>query len=114
MLKSKIHRATVTGADVDYVGSISLDPDLMKRADILPYEQVQVLDIDNGARLETYAIAGEPGEVTMNGAAAHLVAVGDRVIVLTYADVDDAELDGWQPAVVHVDAHNAALDLPPR
>jgi aspartate 1-decarboxylase len=106
MLKSKIHRATVTGADVDYVGSISLDPRLMKLADILAHEQVQVLDVDNGSRLETYAIPGQPGEVTMNGAAAHLVGVGDRVIVLTYAEVDDAELDTWAPVVVHVDESN--------
>lgn len=110
MLKSKIHRATVTGADVDYVGSISLDPRLMKLADILAHEQVQVLDVDNGARLETYAIPGQPGEVTMNGAAAHLVGVGDRVIVLTYAEVDDAELDAWQPQVVHVDQANRPHD----
>lgn len=110
MLKSKIHRATVTGADVDYVGSISLDPRLMKLGDILVHEQVQVLDVDNGARLETYAIPGRPGEVTMNGAAAHLVGVGDRVIVLTYAEVDDRELDGWQPVVVHVDGANRPHD----
>ena len=110
MLKSKIHRATVTGADVDYVGSISLDPRLMKLADILAHEQVQVLDVDNGARLETYAIPGGPGEVTMNGAAAHLVEVGDRVIVLTYAEVDDGELDGWRPLVVHVDGDNRPHD----
>ena len=110
MLKSKIHRATVTGADVDYVGSISLDPRLMKLADILAHEQVQVLDVDNGARLETYAIPGRPGEVTMNGAAAHLVGVGDRVIVLTYAELDDGELDGWRPLVVHVDGDNRPHD----
>ncbi len=103
MLKSKIHRATVTGADIAYVGSISLDPELMERADILAHEQVQVLDVDNGARLETYAIPGGPGEVCLNGAAARLVAVGDRVIVLTYADYEGAELDGHQPVVVHVD-----------
>ena len=110
MLKSKIHRATVTGADVDYVGSISLDPRLMKLADILAHEQVQVLDVDNGARLETYAIPGRPGEVTVNGAAAHLVGVGDRVIVLTYAEVDDGEFDEWRPLVVHVDGANRPRD----
>ncbi len=106
MMKSKIHRATVTGADIAYVGSISLDPLLMERADILAHEQVQVLDIDNGARLETYAIPGKPGEVCLNGAAARLVAVGDRVIVLTYADYEDGELDGHEPVVVHVDEAN--------
>ncbi|MFP5317776.1 MAG: aspartate 1-decarboxylase [Acidimicrobiia bacterium] len=103
MLKSKIHRATVTAADVDYEGSISLDPALMARADIVEWEQVAVLDIDNGARLETYAIVGEPGEVKLNGAAARLVSPGDRVIVLTYADVEEAEVAGWSPTVVLVD-----------
>ena len=104
MMKSKIHRATVTGADLDYVGSISLDTDLMKRADILEYEQVAVLDIDNGDRFETYAIAGEPGQVQLNGAAARLVEPGHKVIVITYADYDDAELAGFEPLVVQVDA----------
>ena len=110
MLKSKIHRATVTGADLHYVGSISIDPELLARADIREHEQVAVLDIDNGARFETYAIVGEPGEVCVNGAAARLVAPGDRVIVLTYADYEDAELDGYEPTVVHVDTANRAVD----
>ena len=110
MLKSKIHRATVTGADLHYVGSISIDPELLVGADIREHEQVAVLDIDNGARFETYAIAGEPGEVCVNGAAARLVAPGDRVIVLTYADYEDAELDGYEPTVVHVDTANRAVD----
>ncbi len=110
MLKSKIHRATVTGADLHYVGSISIDPELLARADIREHEQVAVLDIDNGARFETYAIVGEPGEVCVNGAAARLVAPGDRVIVLTYADYEDAELDGYEPVVVHVDTANQAVD----
>ena len=110
MLKSKIHRATVTGADLHYVGSISIDPELLARADIREHEQVAVLDIDNGARFETYAIRGEPGEVCVNGAAARLVAPGDRVIVLTYADYEDAELDGYEPTVVHVDTANRAVD----
>ena len=83
------------------MGSISLDPELMVRADILEWEQVAVLDIDNGARFETYAIAGEPGQVQLNGAAARLVDAGDRVIVLTYADYEEAELAGYRP-VVHV------------
>jgi aspartate 1-decarboxylase len=109
MLKSKIHRATVTGAEIDYAGSISLDTELMKRADIAEWEQVAVLDVDNGARLETYAIAGDPGQVQLNGAAARLVEPGHRVIVLTYADYDEGELDGHRPKVVHVDTANRAL-----
>ena len=110
MMKSKIHRATVTDADLNYVGSISLDPELMKLADIREWEQVAVLDIDNGARFETYAILGNPGEVTLNGAAARLVHRGDKVIVITYADYETAELDGYSPTVVHVDADNAVID----
>jgi aspartate 1-decarboxylase len=110
MLKSKIHRATVTAADVDYEGSISLDPALMARADILEWEQVAVLDIDNGARLETYAIVGEPGQVKLNGAAALLVSPGDRVIILTYADVAESDLDAWEPKIVLVDERNRARE----
>jgi aspartate 1-decarboxylase len=106
MMKSKIHRATVTGADLNYVGSISLDPELMEQADIREWEQVAVLDIDNGARFETYAIPGAAGEVTLNGAAARLVHHGDRVIVITYADYEEAELEGFAPRIVHVDDRN--------
>ncbi|MCB2224432.1 MAG: aspartate 1-decarboxylase [Actinobacteria bacterium] len=109
MLKSKIHRATVTGADLNYVGSITLDPELLELADIREFEQVTVLDIDNGARFTTYAIAGGPGDVVLNGAAARLVHRGDKVIVLTYADLEDAELDGYEPIVVHVDAQNRPI-----
>jgi aspartate 1-decarboxylase len=111
MMKSKIHRATVTDANLDYVGSISLDPELMGLADIMEYEQVTVLDIDNGARFETYAIVGGPGEVCLNGAAARLVHRGDKVIVITYADYEAAELEGFLPTVVHVDTGNAPIDL---
>lgn len=111
MLKSKIHRGTVTGADLNYIGSISLDPKLMIAADILEHEQVAVLDIDNGARFETYAIAGDPGQICLNGAAARLVHVGDIVIVLTYASYDEAELDGYEPRIVHVDAANRTTSL---
>lgn len=111
MMKSKIHRATVTDANLDYIGSISLDPELMRLADIREYEQVAVLDIDNGARFETYAIVGGPGEVCLNGAAARLVHRGDKVIVITYADYEESELDGFAPTVVHVDASNTPVDV---
>jgi aspartate 1-decarboxylase len=110
MMKSKIHRATVTDANLDYVGSISLDPALMELADIREWEQVAVLDIDNGARFETYAIVGNPGEVCLNGAAARLVHRGDKVIVITYAEYEESELDDFAPRIVHVDAHNAVVD----
>jgi aspartate 1-decarboxylase len=111
MMKSKIHRATVTGADLHYVGSITLDTELMRRADILENEQVHVLDIDNGNRFETYAIPGGPGDCCLNGAAARLVQPGDRVIVITYADYEDAELEGFEPKVVHVDSRNRPVDV---
>lgn len=115
MLKSKIHRATVTGAHLDYVGSITLDPELMAAADLLEHEQVAVLDIDNGARFETYVIAGEPGsgEVRVNGAAARLVHAGDRVIVLSYASYEEAELADHRPVIVHVDEANRILEHTP-
>jgi len=108
MLKSKIHRATVTGADVNYEGSITLDPLLMEAADIIPYEQVQVLDIINGSRLTTYAIEGErgSGQVNINGAAAHLVAKNDLVIILTYTDLPEGAARSHRPALVYVDAEN--------
>ena len=111
MMKSKIHRATVTGADLHYVGSITLDSELMRRADILENEQVHVLDIDNGNRFETYAIPGGPGDCCLNGAAARLVQPGDRVIIITYADYEDAELEGYEAKVVHVDSRNRAVDV---
>ena len=113
MLKSKIHRATVTEADLNYIGSISLDPVLMAAADILEHEQVAVLDIDNGARFETYAIPGLPGQVCLNGAAARLVHPGDKIIVLTYAEYETQELDGHTPTVVHVDQWNRQVDPEP-
>lgn len=108
MLKSKIHRATVTGADVNYEGSITLDPLLMEAADILPYEQVHVVDVNNGARLVTYAIEGAPGrgEVVLNGAAARLVNPGDIVIVISYASVQANQLRNHQPTLVYVDESN--------
>ena len=106
MMKSKIHRATITGADLNYIGSITLDRRLMELADIREHEQVHVLDIDNGARFETYAIEGGPGDVILNGAAARLVHPGDKIIVITYAQYDEEELAGYEPVVVHVDGHN--------
>lgn len=110
MIKSKIHRATVTDANLRYVGSVSLDPSLMEMADILVGEQVQILDIDNGARLETYAIEGRAGECCVNGAAARLVHPGDKVIILTYADYEEAEICEYAPSVVHVDDLNRPVD----
>ena len=113
ILKSKIHRATVTHADIDYIGSITLDADLLKAADILPYEKVHVVDIDNGARLETYAIEGPAGSgaVEINGAAARLVHAGDRIIVMSYAQVADAEARAMRPTVVLVDDRNAPTSI---
>lgn len=110
MMKSKIHRATVSDANLNYVGSISLDPELMRLADILEWEQVTVVDIDNGARFETYAIVGGAGEVCLNGAAARLVHRGDKVIVITYADYEPEELEDFAPRVVHVDRVNRVID----
>ncbi len=113
MMKSKVHRATVTDADVHYVGSITVDRDLMDAADLLEFEQVAVVDVDNGARLETYVIEGERGSgaICLNGAAAHLIHPGDRVILISYCEVDDTEIPegGWQPTVVHVDTANRRI-----
>jgi aspartate 1-decarboxylase len=109
MMKSKIHRACVTGACLDYVGSITLDPALMDLADICEFEQVHVLDIDNGARFETYAMAGGAGDVILNGAAARLVQPGDRVIVISYAAYDEAEMAAYEPRIVHVDERNRVI-----
>jgi aspartate 1-decarboxylase len=108
MFKSKIHRATVTQADLHYVGSLTVDEDLLDAADLLPGEQVQVVDIDNGARLETYLIAGPRGSgvIGVNGAAARLVQPGDLVIIISYAVMTDAEARAYEPKVVHVDGHN--------
>lgn len=108
MMIGKIHRATVTAADLDYVGSVTLDADLLQAAHLLPGQQVDVLDITNGARITTYAIAGEPGSgvVCLNGAAAHLIHPGDLVIVVAYGMLPDAEARTYTPRVVHVDADN--------
>lgn len=111
MMKSKIHRATVTQADLHYVGSVTVDEDLLDAADLLPGELVHIVDIDNGARLETYTIAGERGSgvIGINGAAAHLVHPGDLVILIAYAQMEDAEARTFEPSVVFVDADNRVL-----
>jgi aspartate 1-decarboxylase len=110
MMKSKIHRATVTDANLNYVGSITIGRELMAAADLLENEQVAVVDIDNGARFETYVIPGEPGDMCLNGAAARLVQPGDKIIVISYADYDEAELEDFAPRVVHVDDVNHQSD----
>lgn len=111
MLHGKIHRATITGADVSYEGSVTIDRALMDAADILPHEAVWVWDVDNGARFETYAIPGLPGSgvVCVNGAAARLVSVGDRVILAHFTEMDDAEARAHEPHVVFVDDANKPL-----
>lgn len=113
MFKSKIHRATVTHADLHYVGSVTVDLDLLDAADILPGELVSIVDITNGARLETYTIAGERGSgvLGINGAAAHLVHEGDVVILITYAQMTTAEARSYQPTVVHVNEQNKIVKL---
>ena len=111
MMKSKIHRATVTQADLHYVGSVTIDADLMDAADLLANEQVAIVDINNGARLETYVIAGPRGSgiIGINGAAARLVAPGDLVIIISYAQMNEAETRDYHPRIVHVDEHNAIV-----
>jgi len=115
MMKSKLHRATVTVADLDYVGSITIDRDLMDAADLLPGERVQVLDVTNGARLETYVIEGERGSraIGINGAAAHLVHVGDLVLIVSYAEMEDAEARAFASTVVLLDADNRIERIQP-
>jgi aspartate 1-decarboxylase len=113
MLKSKIHRATVSDSDLHYVGSITIDPDLLEAADIREFEQVAVVDVDNGARFETYTIAGRrgSGDMKVNGAAARLVHRGDTIIVISYAAYDPDELENYDPRVVHVGANNEIIDV---
>lgn len=113
MFKSKIHRATVTQADLHYVGSVTIDSNLLEASDILPGELVSIVDVTNGARLETYTIAGEPGSgvIGINGAAAHLVHPGDTVIIISYAQMSDAEARAYVPAVVHVNQDNQIIHL---
>lgn len=114
MCKSKVHRATVTDANLHYQGSITLDPVLMEAADLRAYEQVQVVNINNGARFETYVITGHPGsgEVVLNGAAARLVQPGDRVIIISYAQYDERELEDYEPKLVFVDEDNRIVEGP--
>jgi aspartate 1-decarboxylase len=115
MLKSKIHRATVTGADLNYTGSVSVDPALCEAVGLREYEKVDVLDLDNGARLSTYVILGEAGEVCLNGAAARLVQPGDRVIIVSYAQLETSEAAHFRPRVVVVDDRNCIVETqPPR
>ena len=113
MLKSKIHRATVTGSDVDYVGSISIDPELMEAADMLTNEQVHVWDVENGARWVTYVIEADRGsrEIKVNGAAAHLTREGHKVIIASFAAYDERDLEAYSPIVVHVDEHNEIREV---
>jgi aspartate 1-decarboxylase len=113
MFKSKIHRATVTHADLHYVGSVTVDLDLLEAADILPGELVSIVDITNGARLETYTIAGERGSgvIGINGAAAHLMHENDVVILITYAEMTTEEAKAYEPRVVHVDENNRVIQL---
>jgi aspartate 1-decarboxylase len=106
LMKSKIHRATVTRADLHYEGSCSIDPALMKLADVVVGEQVHIVNVNNGSRAITYAIEGEPGEIALNGAMAHIGEAGDLVILITYASVEESEVAGFRPRVVHVDARN--------
>jgi aspartate 1-decarboxylase len=111
MMKSKIHRATVSDANLNYVGSITIDADLLGLADIREHEQVHVVNINNGARFETYAISGGQGDMCLNGAAARLAQPGDLIIVISYADYDEAELASYSPLVVHVDGQNRPVPM---
>ena len=111
MLKSKIHRVTVTDCNVNYEGSVTIDRKLMQAADILPYEQVHVLDVNNGSRLTTYAIEGETGEICLNGAAARLVHKGDTAIILSYCDVNEEDTRIFHPKLVYVDSMNQITSI---
>ncbi len=116
MLKSKIHRATVTASDLHYVGSITIDPELLEAANIMPFEMVAVVDVNNGERFETYTIGGDRGsrEIKVNGAAARLVHQGDTIIIISYGSYDERELATYTPTVVHVDADNEILAVDDR
>ena len=112
-LGSKIHRATVTNADLDYIGSISIDSVIMSASGIAPWERVQVVDLTNGARIETYAIESEPGtgEIQVNGAAAHLIQPGNKVIIMTYQALMEEEIESHEPIIIHLDDQNKIIDL---
>ena len=111
MLKAKIHRATITGADLNYIGSLTLDENLMDAAGLLEYEKIKVLDITNGNRIETYVICGErgSGQICINGAAAHLIHAGDLVIIVSYCSLNDTEIQNHAPTIVHVDEGNKII-----
>ncbi|MBO0767784.1 MAG: aspartate 1-decarboxylase [Solirubrobacterales bacterium] len=113
MLKSKVHRATITDSDLHYVGSVTIDPELLEAADIREFEQVAIVDVDNGARFETYTISGQrgSGEMKINGAAARLVHTGDTIIVISYGIYDPEDLDHYDPRVVHVDSQNQIITI---
>ncbi len=111
MLKSKIHRAHVTETNINYEGSITIDKKLMEEADILPYERVEMLNLNNGARFDTYAIEGDKGEICINGAAARLAIKGDIIIILSYCYVDDDEAHNFLPKLVYVDANNTITEI---
>ncbi len=110
--KSKIHRATITQCDLNYAGSITIDEDLMKRADLVEFEKVHVVNVNNGERFETYVIKGEAGSgvIGLNGAAARKGAIGDLLIIIAYGQIEQAEAAGFKPAIVHVDSHNRPTD----
>lgn len=110
MLKSKIHRAVVTGADLNYEGSIAIDTELCKAADIVQYEQVEIYNINNGKRFTTYVIAGKKGEVSLNGAAARLVQTGDLIIIASYVNIADEQLKNYKPKIILTDDNNRALN----
>ena len=113
LLRAKIHRATVTQSDLDYVGSVSIDEDLLDAAGIVEWEKVAVLDVTNGSRFETYAIKAPrgSGEICINGAAAHLVNPGDLVILLSFQGIEEGEIDSHEPRIVHVDENNKVIEL---
>ena len=110
VLKSKIHRATVTDANLEYVGSITIDKALLKKAGMHPWEKVDVLNVNNGERLTTYIMPGKKGEIGLNGAAARKACVGDKVILVTYTQIEEADADGWKPNIVLVDEKNSPLE----